>query len=335
MSVKKILFFKPGAIGDFLQTLPALKSLRSRFPDASVTAVVSPGLDDLIKGTDIAHRTAVFDKQLFKKDIHAFLNFGFGLRREEYDLFVDMQPSFRSLMLRRITAAGLTLVYRKQKKPKKGERRMHAVENFIATLSPLGVTGRMNVIELPVRRDAVASADRFLHQAGIRGDRSIVAMNCGVGSARPARNWFPERFSELADRIANELGADVIFVGGREDSELVDSVILAMKQRAVSAAGRLNLPESAALLSRCACLVSSDTGPLHLATAVGTRVVGLYGSTDPARTGPVGRGHTVLIKTLPCVPCEEKDCRSGTRECMSGISVEDALESVKKVIQAR
>ncbi len=335
MSVKKILFFKPGAIGDFLQTLPSLKSLRSKFPDARVTAVVSPGLEVLIQGTDIADSVILFDKPLFKKDARAFLLFGMRLRREGYALFVDMQPSFRSLVLRRIAAAKRTLIYRKQKKIKKGERRMHAVENFMATLSPLGIKGRIDDIELPVKGDAAAAVDRFLKEAGIAGSRPLVALNCSVGAARPARNWFPERFSKLADRIAGELRADVLFVGGREDSELVDSVIRAMKHRAVSAAGRLDLPESAALLGRSACLVSSDTGPLHLATAVGTHVVGLYGSTDPARTGPVGKGHSVLMSRLPCAPCEDKECRFGTRECMAAITVEDALECVKKAMRGR
>jgi len=94
----------------------------------------------------------------------------------------------------------------------------------------------------------------------------------------------------------------------------------------------LSLSHSAALLARCACLVSSDTGPLHLATAVGTPVVGLYGSTDPRRTGPIGGGHRVLIKDLPCVPCEEKDCPLGARACMSEITTDDVYEAVRKVM---
>ncbi len=112
----------------------------------------------------------------------------------------------------------------------------------------------------------------------------------------------------------------------------MDGILAGMKGKAVSAAGELSLDQTAALLAQCKCLVSSDTGPLHLATAVQTPVVGLYGSTDPRRTGPIGRGHTVLLKKLPCVPCEKKHCPLGTRKCMADITVDEVFESVRKVL---
>jgi len=333
MGVQKILFFKPGAIGDFLQSLPALKALRKKFPAAHVTVVVSSGLEPLIQGTDIADSIYVYDKSKFKKNIREFVAFGLRLRRERYDLFVDMQSSTRSFILRRISGANRAVVYRKQKKVGPGERRLHAAENFMETIRPLGITDRVDRIRLPLTPDAEKAADRFLTERGINNDKRLIALNCSVGSARPARNWFPDRFAVLADRLISDLGAAVVFVGGREDKELVAGVMSGMKRKAVSAAGDLLIAHTAALLARCACLVSSDTGPLHLATAVQTPVIGLYGSTDPLRTGPVGAGHMVLMKKLPCVPCEQKDCPLGTRKCMADITVDDVLEAVWKTVR--
>ena len=332
MEMHKVLFFKPGAIGDLLHTLPALKALRKKFPSAHVTVVVSPGLESLIQGTPVADRVQVFDKSKFKRHLKEFINFGVRIRDEHYDLFIDMQPSFRSMVLRWLSGARQFLVYRKEKMDKAGNRRLHAAENFLETLLPLGIDGSVDGIELPVKTDARQHIERFLAERSIDNNRPLIALNCSVGSARPARNWFPERFAALADRLIDEFGAQVIFVGGIEDRELVRSVLGDMKHKAVSAAGEMSISDSAALLARCKCLVSADTGPLHLATAVQTPVIGLFGSTDPLRTGPIGKKHQVIRKGLACVPCEEKHCPLGTRACMADITVDEVVKAVGRVL---
>ncbi len=332
MDIKKALFFKPGAIGDLLHTLPALKAFRHIFPSAHITLVVSPGMDLVIQGTPVADCVLVFDKEKFKKSFLELIKFSLKLRSEQFELFVDLQPSMRSRFVRGLAGARMTLVYRKQKKTGAGGRRLHAAENFLDTLRPLGLTELAREIDLPLSDEAKQSAGVFLSQRGYDGTRPLIALNCSVGSARPARNWFPERFSLLADRLIRELGASIVFIGGTEDRDLVRGVMASMHEKALAAAGELSIAESAALLARCACLVSSDTGPLHLATAVHTPVVGLYGSTDPQRTGPLGRSNQVIIKDMSCVPCEEKHCPSGTRACMEAITVEEVFEAVRKAI---
>jgi lipopolysaccharide heptosyltransferase II len=332
MEIKKILFFKPGAIGDLLQSLPALKAIRQKFPSAHITIMVSPGIETLVQGTSVADRVQVFDKSKLKQGLRGLIDFGLQLRRERYDLFVDMQTSLRSKMMRFLSGAPLTLGYKKQRRHGPKTRRLHAGENFLETLRPLGISGPLESIELPVTSAAKEAVGRFLAAQRIDMSRPLVALNCSVGAARPARNWFPERFAELADRLIQELGANVVFVGSGEDQALVSGVMAAMRTKALSATGELPLDQSAALLAQCKCVVSSDTGPLHLATAVQTPVVGLYGSTDPLRTGPIGAGHQVLIKKLPCVPCEKKDCPLGTRACMADISVAEVFDAVRSVI---
>ena len=334
MELKKILFFKPGAIGDLLHALPAVKAFRRKFPAAHIDLMVSPATDSLIQGTGIADRVLVFDKSRFKAHWRDLIGFGRKLKSERYDVFVDLQPSFRSLVLRRLSGAARVLVYRKQKRRGPGAQRQHATDNFMDTLRPLGVAAPVTRIELPVKDDALRAVERLLDERAVDRSRPIIALNCGASAARPARNWFPERFAELADRLRDEGGATVVFVGGDEDRDLVQRVLTKMHGTAVSLAGELRLDETAALLSRCACLVSSDTGPLHLATAVQTPVVGLFGSTDPLRTGPVGDGHRVIVKDLACVPCEEKTCPLGTRACMAAITVDEVLAAVRKVTGA-
>ncbi len=332
MEIHKVLFFKPGAIGDLLHTLPALKALRQKFPAAHVTVVVSPGLESLIQGTPIADRVQVFDRTKFKKRLKDFIEFGLRLRDGHFDLFIDMQPSLRSMVLRRLSGARHVLVYRKQRRLRAGQRRLHAADNFLDTLRSLDIDVSVDGIELELAPEVLANIDRLLAARNIDDYRPLIALNCSVGAARPARNWFPERFASLADRLIDELDAQVIFVGGNEDRELVSRVLADMKNKAFSFAGDLSILESAALLSRCRCLVSADTGPMHLATSVQTPVVGLFGSTDPRRTGPLGRGHQVIIKGLACVPCEQKHCPLGTRACMAEIMVDEVFDAVGRVL---
>jgi lipopolysaccharide heptosyltransferase II len=335
MGIERILFYKPGAIGDFLHTLPSLNALKRAFPAAEITVVVSPGQERLVQGTPLADHVLVYSKAHLKKGVKEFLSFGLHVRRKQVDLFVDMQPSVRSWVLRKLSGAGRSVVYRKQKRVAPGARRLHAVENFMKTLEPLGISEAIDRIELPVIPEAAAKIDRFLAEQGIGQQQALIALNCSVGAARPSRNWLPERFSELADRLADELGVFVIFIGGKEDRTLVEGVMAAMHTRALSTAGAFDLAESAALLRRCQCLVSSDTGPLHLATAVQTATIGLYGSTDPRRAGPVGKNARILTRQLPCVPCEEKHCPLATMACMSAISVNDVVEAVRNVMPCR
>jgi len=106
-----------------------------------------------------------------------------------------------------------------------------------------------------------------------------------------------------------------------------------MKKKAVSTAGDLSIADSAALLARCNCLVSADTGPLHLAAAVQTPVIGLFGSTDPRRTGPIGKRHQVIRRGLSCVPCEKKHCPLGTRSCMADITVDEVFKAVDGLLK--
>lgn len=332
MERKKVLFFKPGAIGDFLHTLPALHAIRVHYPTAHITVMVSPGLEPLVQGTPLADSVQAFDKAKIKKSFSFFIQFGMRMQAEHYDLFVDMQPSLRSRILRLLSRPGKALVYRKQKRFRSREERLHAVDDFMRVLSPLGISEPVTGIHLPVSAAARASVERFLKLHGIEPQGLIIALNCSVGAARPARNWFPEQFASLADRLIRELHASIVFIGGGEDRDLIHKVMGMMQERAVCAAGALSLLESAALLSMCGCLVSSDTGPLHLASAVQTPVIGLYGSTDPRRTGPVGKGHRVLIKQFPCVPCEKKECPDGSRKCMAEISVDEVVSAVRQTI---
>jgi 3-deoxy-D-manno-octulosonic-acid transferase/heptosyltransferase-1 len=139
--------------------------------------------------------------------------------------------------------------------------------------------------------------------------------------------WDDAKFAALCDRIRTELGLGVILTGG--EAGPLERIRAGMKTPAVNLGGQTSLRELACLYRRAALVVSTDSGPMHLAAAVGTPVVALFGPTDPARTGPYGAGHRVIRGALPCMPCLSKRCDDP--RCMREISVETVFAAVKEV----
>ena len=274
MDFKKILFFKPWCNRRFSPCAPLLTALKKKFPAAQVTVVVTPEVEPLILGTHLADSVLVFDKSFLKKRFRHFLDFGLGLRRQHYDLVVDMQPSLRSLVLRLLMGAKRTLVYRKQKKVRRGERRLHAAENFMVTLRPIGIHDRVEEISLPVKPEAREVVGRFLSQQGVEGDSLLIALNCSVGAARPARTGIPSVSHRSGTGWLKNSARQWSSWGRKEDRDIVAGRHSVDEEQGYFCGRNALAFRHSCPPSRCACLVSSDTGPLHLATAVHTPVVG-------------------------------------------------------------
>jgi ADP-heptose:LPS heptosyltransferase len=140
--------------------------------------------------------------------------------------------------------------------------------------------------------------------------------------------WEEEKFAELSDRIWREMGLRVILTGGT--AEPLDRIRARMKTEAINLGGRTTLRELAYLYRQAALVITTDSGPMHLAAAVGTPLVALFGPTDPLRTGPYGPGHRVIRLGLACMPCFRKRCE--TKRCMREIAVGEVLTATKELL---
>jgi len=144
--------------------------------------------------------------------------------------------------------------------------------------------------------------------------------------------WDEAKFAAVCDRIVKELGLPVVFTGESPEGPIARIRSL-MEAPSASAAGETSLRELAALYEKASVLLTTDSGPMHLAAAVGTPVVALFGPTSPERTGPYGEGHVVIRKDMDCSPCFRKACE--TMECMKTIRVEEVFEAVRERIESR
>ena len=321
---RNILVIKPGAVGDLLQMTPVIRALRRYSPEARITMLVGSALTASLFANDPrVSATFVFDQHGRHRSASSKLGLWRMLHSKRFDLVLNFQRS--NLRTWFLTSAALpcrVLVYHKAR-----NRPVHVVVNYLETLSPLGIELSDTVLELFLD-DASRNFARSLFTARGLDTAPVVALNPGATHA--VNRWPAERFAELADLVTETSGARVIIVGGPDDVFLADDIVKRSVSKPLSLAGTTSLLQLGAVLEQCRALVSGDTGPLHLATAVGTKVIALFGAADPARTGPVGDGHQVIqARSVGCLPCRSRTCsHRNYLECMERITVEEVFQVV-------
>ncbi len=330
-SISSILVIKPGAIGDLLQITPTIRELKRAMPDARITVMVGiEGTVPLFSHNPHVAEVLIYDRKGRHKGYAAFFRLLWQIVTTRYDMVINYQRSSIGTWL--ISLAALprkVLVYHKTR-----TRRVHAVINHLEAIRPLGVdTDLVNLeLELCIPVEDELCADNLIVQAGLT-DKTLIAVNPGASNL--IKCWPPHKFTALIERLQRELDVGVVVVGGPGEQYLYDSIAQGMEQPPLNLIAKTSLLTLGAVLKRCVALVSGDTGPLHLATAVGTRVVALFGAIDPDRTGPVGAGHVVVRHTeVPCVPCLAKKCINPVYlECMEKIEVGEVFDCIVTMLQ--
>jgi heptosyltransferase II len=324
-----ILIIKPGAIGDLIQMTPVIRALKTKYPKAAVSLLLgSSQTAGLFKHSADVHETIVYEKNEKHRSFPAMMDLWKQLRKNNYDLVINFQRSnMKTWFLATAAFPCRVLVYHKAK-----NRVVHAVVNYLETLAPLGIPAADLHLELiPGVEDRVFA--RQLLSSLKNCARPLIALN--PGASHPVNRWSTDHFAALTDMLAQRLDASVIIVGGPEDVMLAEEIAAKAGSKPLLLAGKAGLLQLGAVLAQCNVLVSGDTGPLHLATAVGIPVAALFGAADPARTGPVGDGHLVLqAEKVPCVPCKSRTCSNARYlECMKKISPDSVFDAVATLVR--
>jgi len=212
---------------------------------------------------------------------------------------------------------------------------MHAVDRYLLTAKYLGADpGEVKPSEFSLPHDTQAEmrVEVLLAAAGVQAGATLVAMN---PSARwDTKRWPSESFAAVGDRLQQDEATRVVLIGGRDERPVGKQVMRAMQTAPIDLMGQTTLKELIALLRRARLLVTNDSGPMHLAAAVGTPVIALFGPTDPARTGPYGAGHTVLRSAVPCSPCFSRRCTNAVElECLTSIRPENVIEAAMSLLE--
>ena len=338
----KILFIKLSAIGDLVQTLPALEAIQRIFPDSEITWVVEEAAAGILEGHPLIDHVLVSRRKTWLKLLKSPRTFlkGVGniseflkkLRSTRYDIAIDFQGLLKSGMLMGLARSRrkigfdrtreLSYLFLNERLPAYDIEK-HALERYLDVARYLGAADLSPSCTLPIENEIAAIRQKI---DGLNPQkRLLVAMN-------PVARWrtklWPEQcFAELADRLVREKNAIVIFTGSPDDRLVNNRILAMMKEKAVNWAGETTLKELAALASLTDHFITTDTGPMHLAAAAGARVVALFGPTAPWRTGPFGPGNVSLRTGVSCSPCFQRTCTNETL-CMTGITVDEVMRQV-------
>ena len=341
--MNNILVIKLRYIGDVLLATPVLRALRERFPEARLTMAVNRGTEDILKSnSDVDEVLAVGWSERA-----AQLRFLHELRRRRFDVVIDLTDGDRSAIMAKLSGTPVRigfneehrwrgLLYTSVVRVQPGV--VHRVERDLEALRPLGIEPKPWQPVLRISSQDEAEAARLLHEVGIQ--------ECEDKAARPlamlvpgARYWFKawpvERFAELANRLVEVTGCHVLVGGDLGERELGEAIRGQSHVAVTVLAGRTSLRQLAAILKRCALFVGNDNGPMHMAAAVGTPVVALFGPSDPTVWGPRGSHCEVLYKGLDCRQCFHPTCTRGEESCMKLISIDEVFAAAQRVITSR
>jgi heptosyltransferase I len=334
----RVCIIKPSSLGDVVHSLPILSALRARWPSAHLAWVVNHPFREVLDGHPALDELIVHDRsdrgggllgmrgsaELFRR-----------LARGGFDLTIDLQGLLRSALM---TAATRSRLRVGMADAREGARwfytdrvdasrlHLHAVERVRRVAAAFGASMPEPRFDLPIAPDHARWASDVLESL----PRPRVVLN--LGAQWLTKRWPPQHFAEIARRAAARYGAGVIAVGSATDRPLVEALVrLAAPIPILDLCGRTSLHQLAALSAESDLLISNDTGPLHLAAAVGARVVGIFTCTNPLLTGPFGPRATTVQTTIWCKCSLIKTCNR--MDCMRELTPDRVWPVVQEQIE--
>ncbi len=335
----RILVVKLSSLGDILHVLPTVHELRVQL-DAEVDWVVHPEFASLVRCFADVDNVLTFPRHHVLRELRASLR---ELRAREYDLVVDLHGLFKSGLVaclargkRKIAPSyareGSSMFFRER--AGRFNRTRHAVEQAFDTLDYLGLkrpSGQFRAALRPLEGAANPAIPDFTE-----GSRTIAFAPV---SRWPSKDWPAARYGELvALLLKRNPTLRIVIVGGKADIAVGETIVSAAPavdaKRIFNLCGKTSIAESLALLAKCDLLIANDTGPVHMAAAVGTHCLVIFGPTRPDWTGPYGEGHRIIMRDLPCQPCLKHRCPRGDHVCMESITAAEVTSIALEVLHA-
>ncbi len=323
----KILILKPSSLGDVVQALPVLRLLKRHRPASEIYWWVASSLAPLLEGDPDLAGVIRFERRRWGSPWHwnEVWRSVRDIRRHGFDWVIDLQSLARSGAVAWLANAGLTVGLDDHREGARGFYDViaprlswdtHAVDWYLSVLPLLGVPRQGDFTWLPERPTVVASVKE---KWPVGGARWVTLL---PGARWTNKRWPVEHFTELV-RLLAESGPDLRFaiLGDASDRELGQTIARAQPERCLNLTGATSLPEMIEWIRLSEVMVSNDSGPMHVAAALGKPVVALFGPTAPQRTGPYGQVPQVARISLPCAPCMKNFCAyEKPLECLRGLS---------------
>jgi heptosyltransferase-2 len=335
-----IIIRMPNWVGDLVMATPLLADLRNRYPQAKITAMVSSGLAPLIETDPNINEVYRFTrpsgwlKRSENRDVITIL------RNGKYDLGILTTNSFssawwfyRGQIEKRL---GFSDNYRSWllthpiEFPANREQQ-HLVNTYKALLEPLGIERSTTPPRLYLSEYEQNQIKHLLESRGVGSDNILVGINPGAAYGS-AKCWLPERFTASTKALLEDPRIRVVYFGDRNGASLVKEICRGFDERVIDLSGQTTLRQLVGLVEQCHAFLTNDSGPMHIASAVGTPLLALFGSTNDTATGPYGGGQ-VIHKRVPCSPCYKRECPIKGFPCMTSIKSEEVVHDLQAMIE--
>jgi len=340
--LKNILVIMMGGIGNMIFLTPALKALRRALPSSSFCFLLGTyGAEKAIEGSGLIDKKIVIEPDKYK-GLSGYARLIRELRKERFTLSITstgMNPVKSGLLcflsgikFRSGENIGGKGFFYNLKIP--FYKDLHEVESNIQLIQSLGIEVKDRSLFVQRSEEDKKFARDFFSQHGLEG-KPVIGLHAGSGIHQAGfKRWPRERFSQLADRLSDELEAAVILFGGADEVELADEITKTMRSEPIVMSGKTSLAQTAALIEKCRLFISNDSGLLHVSGAVNTPGIGIFGPTNPKRTGPYSDSSSVIRKELACIPCYQgKPVRCSHLECLNLITVAEVFEEARKRLE--
>ncbi len=341
---QKIMIRATNWIGDGVMSLAALEAVRGRFPGAEIVLVSKPWVSELYRHLPAVDRQIVYRDEGEHQGARGFWRLVRELQAEKFDMALLFQNAFHAAGMAWCARIPVRIGYARDGRsalltdaidPPPPASYGHQAYYYLQLLFRAGVIDRyepVKQVRLKVLEPEKEWARRHLQRMGLSGPRFLVGINPGAAFG-PAKRWLLPRYAQLADRLIGALHADVLIFGSGDERPLAEDIARTMQHTPLILSGETSLRQLMALLAQCRVVISNDSGPMHLAAALGLPVVAIFGSTEERATGPIGPRARVVKRPAVCSPCGLRVCPIDFR-CMNEITVDDvyvaALELVKE-----
>lgn len=332
----KILVVLHGSIGDVTRALPLAGMLRRAFPRAFLGWSVEPPCAPLLQGNPAIDEVLIFDRKHWWKSAGPFLG---RIRAAKFDLALDLQRILRSGVISWWSRAPRRVGFHRRDS-KEGNwlfnnehigafgDEIPKLEHYLKFADHLGIDRTPPEWDFHLSADERIAAER--HVAHLSRRFAVLF----VGTRWPSKQWFPAQMTACVERLSDRFNLDAVLLGGKDEQSIAAEVAADSQRALMNLTGKTTLREAIALIQKAVLAIGPDTGLMHIAAAVETPVISLWGATDPVRTGPHRFAELVLRGTAPCAPCRRRTCPIG-RICLSSIGAEQIEAKISAALQGR
>ncbi len=322
-NIKSILFITLSNLGDIILTTPVIEKLYEEFPTARIDVITGAPGQEIFQHHPAVDNVTVYDKRRsLKERIWDILD----LRRKRYDLAVDLKNSLVPYLIGARVKVGL---FKKIPGPGKKCVIRHKKEEHLSRLLSLGIEAFSDTrFFVPVTDE-----DRDLINGILDSDRDKKTVVINPGAKSHLKRWDAAKYAELADRLVSKTGCRVFLTGNEDDTEVIRRVMSQVKEPVTDLCGKTSVGALSELIRRADLFITNDSAPLHIASAVNTPTIAIFGPSDEQKYGPLADGSRVITPDVPCRPCGTALCAIGPDEgCISRVEVDEVFRAAEEML---